>query len=282
MEGRDNKSNSKKSHKKGKGKGKGNNQPPQKKDTLRTSEDVINRLLWDQTVDPSLYIIDYLDRFDGMKQIQLTRFKSINKHLTEGSDEPFSATSVVGQIPFHRIWKIRKGDEVVWDRVKRYDKIFRSGDTDEIDAQEAKEAKANPVKTKSQEPTSEESALPEDEELEKEEKVPEKSSNSIDSQTQKLGYHQLGKKARFIPIPMYKFTEDKWTEQIISKNTFPSSTVSNLKIITWNVLFDYYSKDRIKTSHRVPVQLQIFLTDLLRQDWVRNDYYISESPRTLR
>eukprot|EP01012_Entosiphon_sulcatum_P011075 TRINITY_DN16631_c0_g1_i1.p1 TRINITY_DN16631_c0_g1~~TRINITY_DN16631_c0_g1_i1.p1 ORF type:complete len:1027 (-),score=126.78 TRINITY_DN16631_c0_g1_i1:3-3056(-) len=69
-----------------------------------------------------------------------------------------------------------------------------------------------------------------------------------------------------------------------------------LRIITWNILFDEYDKDVIHTSDRYPrvlaelrqasadvVALQevteIFVTALQGEDWVRDEYYLSEITR---
>ncbi|KAL1800759.1 hypothetical protein ACET3X_001101 [Alternaria dauci] len=86
---------------------------------LRPASDVLNRLRWDPSLDPSDYIIGYEDRFLGAKEIGLEKWK------TEQTDEEF--------IPQHRILYFkRKGGEdgrgdVVWERVTRIDKIFGSG-----------------------------------------------------------------------------------------------------------------------------------------------------------
>lgn len=85
---------------------------------LRPASDVLNRLRWDPSLDPSDYIIGYEDRFLGAKETGLERWK------TEQTDEEF--------IPQHRILYFKKrgedgGAEVVWERATRIDKIFGSG-----------------------------------------------------------------------------------------------------------------------------------------------------------
>ncbi|EFQ90506.1 hypothetical protein PTNB73_03046 [Pyrenophora teres f. teres] len=91
---------------------------PLSKTKLRPASDVLNRLRWDPSLDPSDYIIGYEDRFLGAKETGLEKWK------TEQTDEEF--------IPQHRILYFKKkGDdgngEVVWERATRIDKIFGSG-----------------------------------------------------------------------------------------------------------------------------------------------------------
>ena len=77
--------------------------------------DILSRLVWDPNIDRTDYIIGYEDRFLGSKELPLELWK------TNTTDEEF--------IPQHRILYFkRRGDgEIVWDRVKRIDKIFGSG-----------------------------------------------------------------------------------------------------------------------------------------------------------
>jgi uncharacterized protein (UPF0248 family) len=79
--------------------------------------DVINRLIWDTKFDSDDYTIGYEDRFNGRLEANLSSWK---KDLT---DEEF--------IPQHRILYIkRKSDgEIVWDKRRRTDKIFLSGNS---------------------------------------------------------------------------------------------------------------------------------------------------------
>lgn len=91
---------------------------------LRPASDVLNRLRWDPSLDPSDYIIGYEDRFLGARETSLEKWK------TEQTDEEF--------IPQHRILYFRrklnegvdgKGD-LVWERATRIDRIFGSGVSD--------------------------------------------------------------------------------------------------------------------------------------------------------
>jgi uncharacterized protein (UPF0248 family) len=94
-------------------------QTPVSTSKLRPASDVLNRLRWDPSLDPSNYIVGYEDRFLGAKETSLERWK------TEQTDEEF--------IPQHRIlyFKRRGGEsgdgEIVWERATRVDRVFGSG-----------------------------------------------------------------------------------------------------------------------------------------------------------
>ena len=86
---------------------------------LRPASDVLNRLRWDPSLNPSDFIIGYEDRFLGAQEIGLEKWKS------EQTDEEF--------IPQHRILYFKrrnegdKAGEVVWERATRIDRVFGSG-----------------------------------------------------------------------------------------------------------------------------------------------------------
>jgi uncharacterized protein (UPF0248 family) len=84
---------------------------------LRTSTDVYNRLMWDDNIDRSDYMIGYEDRFVGVMEMPLTSWKR------EVEDEAF--------VPFHRVVHFRRMSDgvVVWNRRKRVDLVFGSGGT---------------------------------------------------------------------------------------------------------------------------------------------------------
>ncbi|OKL62734.1 hypothetical protein UA08_01134 [Talaromyces atroroseus] len=87
------------------------------KPKLRPAEDVISRLRWDPSFDAADYVVGYLDRFIGEKEVPVSLWKS------EQTDEEF--------IPMHRVlyFKRRSDGQRVWDRQKRIDLIFNTGDT---------------------------------------------------------------------------------------------------------------------------------------------------------
>jgi poly(A) polymerase len=76
-------------------------------------------------------------------------------------------------------------------------------------------------------------------------------------------------------------------------NVLPSVSVKNLKVVTWNTLFDIYEADKIYTEYRTPLLLDILqktnadivglqeirpkvLAKILAQPWVQERYYVSE------
>lgn len=78
--------------------------------------DIINRIRWDPEFDPSDYVIVFLDRFEGELQVEFTAWKKESTH------EEF--------IPQHRVLYIKTANgEVIWDRRRRIDKIFNSGNS---------------------------------------------------------------------------------------------------------------------------------------------------------
>jgi uncharacterized protein (UPF0248 family) len=92
--------------KKGKNNNNNNNDDVEKK-KLATSDSIYHRILWDSQFNPEDFIIGYLDRFIGMKEISVLNFRDPNTLDTE-------------YIPFHRVWYIRhKSGTKMWDRKAR-------------------------------------------------------------------------------------------------------------------------------------------------------------------
>ncbi|KAI8820351.1 hypothetical protein BJ741DRAFT_542265, partial [Chytriomyces cf. hyalinus JEL632] len=63
------------------------------KSKLRNSEDVFNRIVWDNRFDQDEFVIRYMDRFTGIQEIPFTDFAA-RKADQQGED----------WIPFHRVW----------------------------------------------------------------------------------------------------------------------------------------------------------------------------------
>jgi uncharacterized protein (UPF0248 family) len=80
--------------------------------------DVLNRLKWDEDLDLSQYVVGYLERFAGIREMPVRNW------ISEPTEEEW--------IPQHRIRYFKKirsdGErEIVWDRDTRIDNIFNSG-----------------------------------------------------------------------------------------------------------------------------------------------------------
>ncbi|KAJ5779987.1 hypothetical protein N7457_005147 [Penicillium paradoxum] len=83
---------------------------------LRPAGNIINRINWDSAFECNDYIIGFVDRFEGQLEVTMGSWKK------ETTDEEF--------IPQHRVLYIRHTNgDVVWDRKRRIDKIFWSGNS---------------------------------------------------------------------------------------------------------------------------------------------------------
>jgi len=85
---------------------------------LRPAQDVISRIKWDPSLNAEDFLIGYEDRFLGVKETELMKWKM------EQTDMEF--------IPAHRIVWIRKNGEdggIVWDRKAKLDILFHSGNS---------------------------------------------------------------------------------------------------------------------------------------------------------
>lgn len=91
-----------------------------KKAKLRPAHDIINRIKWDSELDIHDYVIGYEDRFLGVMQMGLEKWIG---HRKDETDEEW--------VPLHRVvWvkRVSDGGAVVWDRERRIDTIFGSGE----------------------------------------------------------------------------------------------------------------------------------------------------------
>lgn len=78
--------------------------------------DIINRITWDPEFERDEYVIGFVDRFEGQLEVSMNSWKK------ETTDEEF--------IPQHRVLYIRRiNGDIVWDRRRRIDKIFLSGNS---------------------------------------------------------------------------------------------------------------------------------------------------------
>ncbi|MGB1014965.1 MAG: DUF504 domain-containing protein, partial [Nannocystaceae bacterium] len=78
---------------------------------LRTSREVYDRLRWDAAFELAAFTVGYEERFSGLRESPLAKF------------------AATGDIPWHRVWHIRVGPLMIWDRKQRIDLLFGSGQT---------------------------------------------------------------------------------------------------------------------------------------------------------
>ena len=77
---------------------------------LLTSDVVYKKLMWHPSVDKEAVEIGYLDRFKGLKWMQLSKWRN-------GGSADFDS------IPWHRVMKFRHDGEVFWDRDRRIERL---------------------------------------------------------------------------------------------------------------------------------------------------------------
>ena len=79
------------------------------KQPLRTSREVHDQIRWDATLDERAFTVAYEERFAGLQEV------------------PFLEFPTDGTIPWHRVWRYRVGELVVWSRRDRVDMLHGSG-----------------------------------------------------------------------------------------------------------------------------------------------------------
>ncbi|OQV24563.1 putative Leukocyte receptor cluster member 9 [Hypsibius exemplaris] len=85
---------------------------------LRTSEDVISRIMWDKQLKRSRFTVGYLDRFAGVMEDKFSAFCW---------DQPINAVdNDTLAIPRHRIQFFKYCGVKVWDKNERLDLVFGS------------------------------------------------------------------------------------------------------------------------------------------------------------
>ena len=202
------------------------------KPKMRTSEDVFRRMQWDPDWHGAHVTIGYEDRIHGPMETALSAFVP----LSEG-----------GVIPFHRLWYFRRGDEVLWDRLRRLDLVFHSGDTPAILAGVGRGFDAGADALKNEETLATIARAVETmKELEQErlERVDIKQREKLRKakRTTRSGDHL-----------------EEVQVQVVG-GTLPSPWSSSLRMATWNVLVDTYNDDpELCSLKRAPVVLGVLL-----------------------
>jgi len=89
-----------------------------KKCPMKTADDVVKRILWDQQLKPDDFVVGYVDRFLGVLEEDFVTFSwedlaSVDDHVALA-------------IPKHRIQYFKYRGIVVWDKALRLDNVFGS------------------------------------------------------------------------------------------------------------------------------------------------------------
>lgn len=92
-----------------------------KKSSMKTAEDVISRIEWDDRLDSRYFRVGYVDRFLGLQEKAFEEF-DFKVDLSTISDRH----SALLAIPKHRIQYFKYNNEIIWDKETRTDLMFGS------------------------------------------------------------------------------------------------------------------------------------------------------------
>jgi uncharacterized protein (UPF0248 family) len=90
-----------------------------KKTSMKTADDVISRIEWDDRLDKRYFRVGYIDRFLGLQEKSFTDF---DFKVSTVSDRH----STILAIPKHRIQYFKYANEIIWDKDTRTDLMFGS------------------------------------------------------------------------------------------------------------------------------------------------------------
>lgn len=90
---------------------------PEKKCSMKTSEDVLNRIQWDNEINKEYITVGYLDRFLGLKECHFNQF--------DWGDIVEADLGALA-IPKHRINYFKYKNAKIWDKNERLDNVFGS------------------------------------------------------------------------------------------------------------------------------------------------------------
>ena len=198
---------------------------------LRPSQDVLQRLRWDERFDAGAYVVVYSERGGGTRELAVPRFLESQR------------------IPWSRVIAVKhQSGDLLWDRAARLDRLFGSGLTPESDLIT---------------PSAEAGARG----------------------------NQFG-----VALPPWRFVgANAGAEWSATAEPEPGPASGPLRVLSWNLLFDRFSPERVASARRLPVQLEVlrqadadlialqevtpeFWRALLAEPWVRASYWASEGP----
>ena len=211
---------------------------------LRPVQDVIGRIRFDAALDVSRFTVGYEERFAGVREA------------------PLAGVLGEGEVPWHRLWFIKAGSLVVWDRRERIDLILGSGASPAADLAAVQRACA-----------------------------PEPAPIVAPVRSARAG----GAAAKFVPQPCFRFdrTLGGWVahDAVVAPAVAPES----LQVVTYNVLFDLHETEHIYSERRRAACIALLRTrdahiialqevtpqlweQLLATPWVQDGYYVSTGP----
>jgi len=192
------------------------------KPKMRTSEDLYHRLKWDEEFANDEVTIGYEDRIEGPMEMSLAAFLPISED---------------GNIPFHRIWYFRRGDEVLWDRRRRLDRVFQSGETSACLAVKPPKSFDKVADTKAAKETA--VAIKEAQatliRMEEERQI-------LLERKQHAKARKAAAKARPANAAIAEFCEQVTVDKI-GEGSVGATMGQKLRVATWNVLFDDHITD---------------------------------------
>ena len=211
---------------------------------LRPVQDVVGRIRFDAALDVAGFTVGYEERFAGVREAPLADFIG------------------AGEIPWHRIWFIKAGTLVVWDRRERVDLIFGSGDSPAADLPAVQRACVQ--------------APP---------RAPEPAAR-----------RGRAGPAEFVAQPSYRFDPARgaWVAGEAAPGLV-AVAVEALQVVTYNVLFDLHEAAQIYSERRRAACLELLRardadllalqevtpqlwSELLAAPWVQARYHVSTGP----
>jgi poly(A) polymerase len=202
--------------------------------TLRTVPDIVSRLRWEKQFEDC--IIGYEDRIHGPLERAL---------------EDYTPIAQGGDLPEHRIWYVRSGSTVLWDKHGRLDRLFESGNGGIGPASaecqlRIQEARVNMKR------------LEEEKEQRKSLKEKERARKARRRRLQATSTHASPiisgnsnasriERFQWISTPFFSWSGNKWCQRETEGKT---QKMDQLTIISWNILFDIFDPQEKETEER--------------------------------
>jgi len=284
----------------------------EKKNKLRTSEDVYARIKWDTSFNQENFVMGYTDRFRGIMEL------------------PYVDYSPGGDIPFHRVHYFRNTEGYVWDRDTRLDLVFHSGEhhaqfsEEDIAFREDQMQRALKATAEADEEKREMADQKARKQLARDRQnarrtgggsgesssssdslsrsPPSFNGDAADDHSAPHGSSRAAAARHLRPrgvstLQAFHFSRftSQWIPLTSTKQGSPQFQEPELKVVTYNVLFDFYFPEEIHTLLRMGAAFELlhgvdadiialqevtpaFLASLLNEEWVQHGYCSSAAP----